>query len=186
MKNDIRHSILKKRSNLCQDQILKLSHEICNNIINWTFYKEANTIMIYYSFRNEVITDKIIHHALNTGKQVVLPKSIKEGRRIIPYKISSLDQLERGNYGVMEPPTDDIAEKNEIDIVFVPGVAFDNYGFRVGYGAGYYDRFLKEYKGIKAGICFNLQIVENASPDEHDIPMEYLISEKGINKTGDL
>jgi 5-formyltetrahydrofolate cyclo-ligase len=185
MKNDIRNSILNKRSNLPQHQISEFSHEIYQKIINWPFFKEANSIMIYYAFKNEVLTDDIIHHALNTGKQVILPKSIKEGRKIIPCKINSLDQLKSGNYGVMEPPTNDISEKSQIDVIFVPGVAFDNKGFRIGYGAGYYDRFLKGYTGIKAGVCFELQLVENAYPHEYDIPMDYLVTEKEILKIGD-
>lgn len=184
MKNEIRNNILDKRSNLSQNEILELSNKIYSNIINWTSYNQAKVIMIYYAFKNEVVTDDIIKHAFSTGKQVILPKSIKDGRRILPCRINSLDQLQRGNYGVMEPPADDIVEKGEIDVVFVPGVAYDDKGYRIGYGAGYYDRFLKDYEGIKSGVCFDLQLVEDAYPNEFDIPMDFLITENGIIKIG--
>jgi 5-formyltetrahydrofolate cyclo-ligase len=67
----------------------------------------------------------------------------------------------------------------------VPGVAFDMNGNRIGHGAGYYDRFLRGYDGIKAGICYGIQIVQDACPDEMDIKMDYIITEMGITKTGD-
>jgi 5-formyltetrahydrofolate cyclo-ligase len=185
MKGTIRKEILEKRKNLNREDLAKKSQCIKDHILSWDEYKRSDKIMVYYSFRNEVLTNEIIESSFGRGKEVILPKSIKETREILPCKIASLDELVEGNYGIMEPPEKEIISRDEIDIVFVPGAAFDKKGFRIGYGAGYYDRFLDGYKGIKVGVCFNLQIVEDAYPDRHDISMDYLVTEKGIIKTGD-
>ncbi|KMT23093.1 5-formyltetrahydrofolate cyclo-ligase [Clostridium cylindrosporum] len=185
MKKELRKELIKNRTSMENVEVEKLSALINSYIMEWDKYKEAKAIMSYYSFRNEVLTDELINHSFDEGKTVVLPKSIKEGSKILPCIIKSLSELKKENYGIMEPPTDNLLDRDELDIVFVPGVGFDKRGFRIGYGAGYYDRFLNDYKGIKVGVCFELQMVEYAYNDEHDIAMDYIITEKGIIKTGD-
>lgn len=185
MKKELRKELISNRTSLESNVVEKLSSKINEYIINWEHYKKANAFMTYYSFRNEVLTDELINKAIEEGKTVVLPKSIKEGSKILPCIIKSLSELKKENYGIMEPPTDNLLERDKLDIVFVPGVGFDKKGFRIGYGAGYYDRFLSDYKGIKVGVCFDLQVVDHAYNDSHDIAMDYIISEKGIIKIGD-
>lgn len=185
MKKELRKELIKNRASMEKIDVEKLSGIINNYIINWEPYKNSKAFMTYYSFRNEVLTDELINNALEKEKIVVLPKSIKEGSKILPCIIKSIGDLREENYGIMEPPTDNLLERDKLDIVFVPGVGFDKRGFRIGYGAGYYDRFLNDYKGIKIGVCFELQVVDHAHNDSHDIAMDYIITEKGIIKTGD-
>lgn len=185
MKKELRKDLISKRTSMPIEEVEQLSNKINSYIMEWDEYKNSNAIMSYYSFRNEVLTDELINDAFSQNKTVVLPKSIKEGSKILPCIIKSLSELKKENYGIMEPPTDNLLERDELDIVFVPGVGFDKRGFRIGYGAGYYDRFLNDYKGIKVGVCFELQVVEHAYNDKHDIAMDYIITEKGIIKTGD-
>ncbi|MEF9951250.1 MAG: 5-formyltetrahydrofolate cyclo-ligase [Clostridium sp.] len=180
MKKEVRKKLLADRSSLTDQEVNTLSSLINSHIIGWDKYKECKALMTYYSFRNEVLTDEVINDSFKSNKTVVLPKSIKEGSVILPCIIKSLSDLVEGNYGIMEPPTDNLANKEDLDIIFVPGVGFDKKGFRIGYGAGYYDRFLKDYKGIKVGVCFEVQLTDNAYPDSHDIAMDYIITEKGI------
>jgi 5-formyltetrahydrofolate cyclo-ligase len=106
MKNSIRKEILKQREMLSLEKIEELSHSIYNNIINWDKYNRAKRIMTYYAFRNEVLTDELIEKSLNNNKDVILPKSLKEDRKILPCKITSIKQLIKGTYGIMEPPED--------------------------------------------------------------------------------
>lgn len=186
MKKLLRAEIIKKRQNMTEMEFKKYSFEVFNNIINWQLFKDKNNLMFYYSFRNEVDTLEIIEECFRCGKNVFLPKTIKETTTILPCKIDSILDLEKGEYGIMEPPQRKIFPKNDIDIVFVPGVAFDRKGYRIGYGAGYYDRFLRDYKGIKVGICFEFQVMENVFQEEHDVSMDYLITERGITNTGDV
>lgn len=185
MKKELRKELIKNRTSMDSVEVGKLSSTINSYIMEWDKYKDSKAIMTYYSFRNEVLTDELINNAFDNKKTVVLPKSIKEGSQILPCIITSLSDLKKENYGIMEPPTDNLLERDKLDIVFVPGVGFDKRGFRIGYGAGYYDRFLSDYKGIKVGVCFELQVVDHAYNDEHDIAMDYIITEKGIIKTGD-
>ncbi len=182
MKKQVRKELIANRTSMTQEEVKKLSGMINSYILEWDKYKESKAIMTYYSFRNEVLTDDVINKSFELNKTVVLPKSIKEGSKILPCIIKSLSELKEENYGIMEPPTDNLLDRDELDIVFVPGVGFDKNGFRIGYGAGYYDRFLNGYKGIKVGVCFELQMVEHAFNDEHDIAMDYIITEKGIIK----
>lgn len=184
MKKIIRKEILEKRDELTKSQVEKLSSEICSNILNWEIFKNVSTIMLYSNCKNEVNTKKIIEHCYKMNKRVVLPKSIKDSHDILPCVVGSFDELIPGAYGILEPDGSNIINKNKIELVIIPGVAFDMNGDRIGHGAGYYDRFLNGYNGVKAGICYELQIVENAWPDKLDIKMDYLITEKGITKIG--
>lgn len=182
MKKEVRMGILEKRKALCTNKVEELSKKINQHILNWDKYKDSNKIMVYMAFRNEVKTMDIIKDSFSKSKIVVLPKSIKETSKIIPCVIENLDELKSGSYGIMEPYGNNIADRDTLDIIFVPGVAFDRNGYRIGYGAGYYDRFLAGYKGIKAGICYEMQIVEDAFHDAYDASMDYLITEEGIIK----
>lgn len=185
MKKLLRKEILEKRDSMSNMQVEELSNRILNHILNWDKFIDASTIMLYSSYKNEVVTKGIIKECFKRNKKVVLPKSIKESHDIIPCLVSGFEELIQGVYGIYEPDGTNVIEKNKINLVIVPGVAFDMNGDRIGHGAGYYDRFLKGYNGIKAGICYGLQIVENAWPDEFDIKMDYLITEMGITKIGD-
>lgn len=185
MKKDIRKNMILIRSNLLKYEVESFSFEIYKNIKKWDMYVNSNTIMVYSDIRNEVKTNHIINDCIMSGKTLVLPKTVKVNNELLPCIVKDLSELKKGVFGIMEPEGDRIADKNNIDLIIVPGVAFDKNGYRIGYGAGYYDRFLKDYKGIKAGICYSFQVIENTFPDEYDICMDYLITERGITKIGD-
>lgn len=185
MKKLVRKEIMYKRNNMSKDQVEDLSLRIQNNVLNWELFKSASTVMLYSNYKNEVATWGIIKECFKENKRVVLPKTIKEGNDILPCIITDSSELIQGAYGIYEPDGRNVIDKNQIEIIIIPGVAFDKNGDRIGHGAGYYDRFLKDFSGIKAGICYNFQVVENAWPDEYDIKMDYLITEMGITKIGD-
>lgn len=182
MKKIVRKEILEKRDMLAKSQVESLSNKIQSNVLHWEKFINSSTIMLYSNHKNEVITKGIIEACFKMNKRVVLPKVIKESHDILPCLVEGLNELIPGVYGILEPDGSKIIDKNEIELVMVPGVAFDMNGDRIGHGAGYYDRFLNGYNGIKAGICYGFQIVENAWPDPFDIKMDYLITEMGINK----
>lgn len=182
MKKVVRKEILKKRDMLSGEQVEKLSNQIQSNILCWDKFNEASTIMVYSNYKNEVSTKHINETILKLNKRLILPKVIKETRDILPCLVTEFNELTPGVYGIYEPDGSRIIQRNEIDLVIVPGVAFDINGDRIGHGAGYYDRFLRGYNGIKAGICYEFQIVENAYPDQYDIKMDYIITEVGIRK----
>lgn len=185
MKNNLRKEILEKRKNLPSEEVKQSSEKILDFILSSDFYKNSKVIMAYIDFRNEVMTEKLIKTAISDGKRVVVPISIVETRQLLLSEIINYEEeLEESTYGILEPKKEYIREVDPslVDLVLVPGVAFDRRGFRIGYGAGYYDRFLEKVRKDteKVALAFDIQMVDNAYEDEHDFPVEYIVTESGI------
>lgn len=189
LKKSIRERLLKLRESMDNEQVKEKSRRITEFVLGFESFRDSNTVMCYMDFRNEVKTRDIIKYCISSGKKIAVPvidKCIKTGRRgIVPYVINDVENgMEIGTFGILEPKKD--AEKRinpeEIDFVLVPGVAFDKKGNRIGFGAGYYDRFLSKVRKdcIKAGLAFHSQILDNIPAEEHDICMDFIISDKGI------
>ena len=179
IKTDIRKKYLLKRRNFSAEYVHKNSKIIQNSIYNSDWYKKANTIMIYVSFENEVKTHEIINFALNDGKKVIV-SVCAEGNTLIPVEIKSINDMIPNKYGILEPSAIE-RYTGDIDVVVVPGIAFDRYFNRIGFGCGYYDRFLCKYSdSLKVGICFNEQICEKIDTDVNDISMDIIITDKEI------
>ena len=154
---------------------------ITESVLNSQQYKKADKIFAYWSVDSEVDTHEIIVKALSDGKEVALPKCTDKNGNMKFYYIASLSDLVDGMYGIKEPPEDFIAEdytKNSLCIV--PALAFDNYGYRLGYGKGYYDRFLERFKGISIGLCFSDCLCEKLPRDSYDKKADYIVTNEKI------
>lgn len=179
MKNKIKESILEKRNSLARDKILEKSKKISEILFNLNQFKKSKTIMFFVSFNSEVNTHEMIKKTLG-NKNVVIPKVIQH--EIEPSVIIDFDNLvPSGKFGILEPIEPmKIAYKN-IDLVLVPGIAFDTECHRIGYGFGYYDKFLRKVpKAIKIGLCFDFQIVDKIPREEHDVPVDFIVTEEKI------
>lgn len=179
MKARLKESILERRNSLSKEQILEKSKKIESKLCNLSQYKESKTIMFFVSFNSEVYTHDLIKSALN-NKIVVIPKVMHH--EIEPSLIIDFDNLiPAGKFGILEPiEVMKISHKN-IDLVLVPGIAFDKEGYRIGYGFGYYDKFLKKVpKAVKIGVAFDFQIVDKIPHEEHDIPVDFIITEERV------
>jgi len=182
----IRKRILEQRSLLSLQEVSEKSREITGRLCSLSQYAGAGTVMAYMSFRNEVETSAFINRCIRDGKRVVLPKVQREpGMALLPYEIKDLRQdVLPGLWGIPEPDASrmNMADPLEIDIVVVPGVAFDGRRYRIGYGAGYYDRFLLSLRPdcLKVGIAFDMQILDKCYAEKHDIPMDLVITELRI------
>jgi len=184
-KRKLRREILDKRAILSKNEIISLSSKIINTLIDSEYYKNANTIMTFISFDTEVDTHEFIKIALGEGKKVVVPVTFSDTKELKPSQILSFSELEPGYYDILTPKQEYIRyiDSSLIDLIVVPGVVFDHDGYRVGYGGGYYDRFLstKIRKGIPTiAIGFDLQIVEKVPREEFDVPVDFIITEKEI------
>lgn len=146
---------------------------IFNKIINLEEYKEAKLILTYVSLKEEVDTFKLIEYSLKNGKQVAVPKC--EGDNIVFYNINALSDVEEGALKILEPRTKEIITDFNNSICIVPGVAFDKENNRIGYGKGFYDRFLQNYDGIKIGPTYKECICEKIDNDSNDIKMDKII-----------
>ena len=179
MKNQLKESILKKRNSLPKEEIIEKSKQIEKNLLNLEYYNKSKTIMFFVSFNNEVNTHELLKKALK-DKTVVIPKV--SHHEIEPSVIISLDNLvASGKFKILEPiETMKIAYKN-IDLILVPGIVFDKEGHRIGYGLGYYDKFLSKVpKAIKIGLAFDFQVIDKIPREMHDVPVDFIVTEKMV------
>ena len=175
-------SILRKKYIELRKQIFDKelkSKEICRRLIKSDEYQSARVVGLYYSYESEVYTLDLIRYGLSDNKRILLPKVV--GNELIFYEINSLDNLVKSSFGIMEPSGGVPIDKNNIDLIVVPGVCFDRDLNRIGFGKGYYDRYLADYYGPTIGICFEDQISdETILGEETDIKLQYIITEKNI------
>jgi 5-formyltetrahydrofolate cyclo-ligase len=139
--------------------------------------------MLFLSMSDEVQTIKMLQKALAAGKKVCIPLVGETPGEMQATMLTSLDDLVMGKYGILTVRQEKvrIVEPRSIDLILVPGVAFDMAGRRLGMGAGYYDRFLlKAPEAIRAGLCLACQLVEKVPCEEYDLPVQYLVTVQGI------
>lgn len=181
MKEDLRKELMKKRKSLSDVDISRKSSQIEKRFFEMNEYKESQTILFYVSYDNEVYTHNMIKKSMSEEKNVVVPISNKENRTLILSKLDKWENLETGSHTILEPKKGCIEKisLDRIDLIIVPGVGFDKQGHRIGHGMGYYDRLLKDSRGAShIGLAFELQIVDKIPIEEHDIPVEKIITEK--------
>lgn len=186
-KEELREYYLALRQGFPQEVVSEASQQIKNRFFDLKEVIKAQKFLLYYSFRNEIKTEGIIKGLLHRKKEIYLPftkpeeKKLGYGRIIDPVK-----DLTPGNYGIMEPIKESFIKPTDLNIIVVPGVVFCLNGYRLGYGGGYYDRFLTGLPGsiIKIGLTYHELLVEALPLDEHDIPVDIIITDQGINYTG--
>jgi 5-formyltetrahydrofolate cyclo-ligase len=184
MKEKIREELIKKRKNLSKNEVLEKSKLILNQLIKMDEFKQASTILFYISYDNEVFThDKIREHI--PVKNIIVPVTDVKNKKLILSKLENWDNLKVGAYRILEPLKEKMINVSidNIDMVIVPGVGFNEHGNRVGHGKGYYDKLLKEIKNaLFVGLAFEFQIVRNIPSDINDIPVNLIITEDRIIK----
>lgn len=183
-KQALRQVVLNVRAQLTETERLSKSSQIQEHIMGLPEYSTAQTVMLFLNFRDEVETTQLAQHTLELGKQLVLPRCAPKGV-LIPALIRDLEQdVEPGMWGIREPHKERLiaADPQAIDLVIVPGAAFDRTGNRLGYGAGYYDRFFHRLRpGIpKIAIGFACQIVPEVPVGQYDQKITGLVTEEGV------
>ncbi|MBN1353571.1 MAG: 5-formyltetrahydrofolate cyclo-ligase [Candidatus Omnitrophica bacterium] len=179
-KEEIRKETLTELNNQQREEIFKKSKIIKEKLFSLPEFKNAQYVMLYASLDKEVNTDDIIDEALEAGKKVILPRRTSL-ETIVPKEISDRkSDLEKNTYGIREPKRHlkDIPPER-IDLIVVPGVAFDEKKRRIGRGKGCYDRFLRELPPGKTiiGLAFNFQVLKSIPEDSHDIPVSKIITD---------
>ena len=182
-KRGIRKRILELRNAMSLEAIAAKSGEIVRRLKELPEIRELSTLMVFLNFGSEVVTDGLIAWGWDAGKRIVVPLCRPASRVLTPCWIDSFADLETGHYGIREPKVDRlrVVPPGEIDAVLVPAVAFDRRGYRVGYGGGYYDRFLpKVPQAVRIGAAFACQIVPEVPIDRYDVQVERIATEEGI------
>lgn len=179
MKASIRKSVLKKMRGLESETKRRADQALIQRLRSLSAYQEASVIATYLSFPHEVNTSILIAAVQADGKQVVIPKTYPKGRmEFVAYDSQKLKQT---SFGLLEPEDGSQAiDKSEIDLIHVPGVAFQKDGYRLGYGGGYYDRYLADYDGATVSTIYACQEVD-FSPAPHDIPVKEVLVDESTN-----
>ena len=168
-----RKALLGVRDAIDPEQRRLFSKSICFDIINSSEYKNAKNVMCYCAIGSEVQLDTLIAHALQSGKRVLLPVCDKDTRTMVAHFYEG--ELKSGAYGISEPT----GEQGIPDIIICPMLAFNKERYRIGYGAGYYDRYLKKSNAVFFGAAFSVQKAE-FDPNKHDVPLHRIYTQEEI------
>lgn len=190
MKKEFRKKVIKLRKEKDNNFIRHNSDIITDKLLNLDCIKNAKNIMLYLDFNNEVSTDNLIKKLIALKKVVSSPITLKEERKLIPSQITDFENgIQYGAYNIREPkpecsPAIDI---KDLDVVIVPAVAYDKQRYRLGYGGGFYDRFLENLRedAVTVGIAFDLQIFDEIPKEPHDAQLDYIITESTILTSSD-
>ncbi|OLO26971.1 5-formyltetrahydrofolate cyclo-ligase [Alkalihalophilus pseudofirmus] len=183
-KKELRSLVKEKLNEMTEEEYMHNSKMIKEHLCSTVSWKNANTIAITISRGKEVDTYKIIKKAWQDGKNVVVPRTYPELSTMVFFKITDFNELENTYFQLKEPKENVCLpyECEKIDLIIVPGVAFDREGNRLGYGGGYYDRYLVNYPGQTCAIAFEKQLVTRVPVELFDIPVQMIITEDSVFK----
>ncbi|MCH8004400.1 MAG: 5-formyltetrahydrofolate cyclo-ligase [Nanoarchaeota archaeon] len=185
MKQTLKQEIFGKRKALSKEDVKENSNKIKKNLYSLQEFKQSKNILFYVSFNNEVSTIEIIKELLiNKEKNIIVPYVLKNNLILQLSELRNINELEPKTFGILEPKENYIREFNykKIDLIILPGVAFDTKGHRIGYGYGYYDRFLKKLNKnvVKIGFAFDFQLVEKIPEERHDVAVDIVVTEEKV------
>ncbi|EDM85243.1 5-formyltetrahydrofolate cyclo-ligase [Blautia obeum ATCC 29174] len=179
-KKVIRKKVFAARKAHTDQQIDDWSRKIAETVTALPEYSNSRRILAYADYNHEVMTKYIIEAAWNDGKEVAVPKVV--GQDMVFYKLTDFAQLEKGYFGIPEPARGEIVQWEEA-LMIMPGVAFDRQNHRVGYGGGFYDRFLEKHPYItRVAVAFEFQMMSEVPVEPTDISPEIIVTEKEIYK----
>lgn len=183
----LRAEMLSVRRALDPDVRRVLSLSIAERVVRMPAYRAASVLHAYIgSVDGEVETRDLVARALRAGKRVICPRAERRPRRLEHYEITTLGDLEFTSFGLWEPsiartrhvPADELA--TTLDLVLVPGIVFDRHGWRIGFGAGYYDRFLASVAATTSALAFSLQLRAAVPHEQHDVPLDRIVTEAEV------
>ena len=173
-KQELRKAIRARKRAMTEEEIERRSRSLCQKFLESDAYRACRTLYGYLPYNQEVRTVPILAQALADGKQVAVPKVYGDDMKFIV--LTDLTQVSRGYAGIPEPIADEPVAEDETALVLMPGLAFDPQGQRIGYGGGFYDKFLsREPNHPTLALCYEFQMVEHLETEEFDIPVDTVI-----------
>ena len=183
-KDVIRKDCSDKRDAIDKEMHISMDEKICQTAISLMSFKYADIILLYAPIKSEIDVMPIFHQAIKMGKKVAFPRCNVEERTMKFHFVESLEDLSPCAYGIREPsenaPVYDPAETPGSAICYVPGLAFDACGYRLGYGKGYYDKFMHTFNGCTIGVVYSEFILNNLPKGRFDKHCDVMLTEKGI------
>ena len=177
-KHVIRQRLLLQRKQLTKSVCQGLSLRIQQTLLTAECFSDADTLVLYSPVNNEVRTDQLFATARSEGKRICYPRVNGETLQFVT--INSGNELVPGAFGVAEPTGGSVLPASEIDLILVPGVAFDRDGYRLGYGKGFYDRELSRMSCISVGLSYDFQLCESLPIELHDQRLDYVVTESQL------
>lgn len=183
-KNILRKLMKQELAQIDKSERLDISKQLQEILFQSELWKNAKTIGVHLSLGAEWDTRNIVEEAFKAGMNVVIPKTVPEVRRLDFYQITNQSQAEQGHFGLYEPIVEETTyvDKNKIDLLVVPGLIFSKDGYRIGFGGGYYDRYLANFTNKTISLISSKQLRESVPIRKYDIPVDYIITEKGFVK----
>lgn len=173
-KQELRKAIRARKRAMTEEEIERRSRSLCQKFLESDAYRACRTLYGYLPYNQEVRTLPILAQALADGKQVAVPKVYGDDMKFIV--LDDLTQVSKGYAGIPEPIADAPVAEDETALVLMPGLAFDPQGHRIGYGGGFYDKFLsREPNHPTLALCYEFQMVEHLETEEFDIPVDTVI-----------
>ncbi|MBQ7836570.1 MAG: 5-formyltetrahydrofolate cyclo-ligase [Clostridia bacterium] len=182
-KREIRREYRQKRKNLNAEIKAARDTSLCRLITDTKAFKDAEAVLMYAPTADEVDIMPVAEAALTLGKRVYFPLCNTEDNTLSFHRVLKISELEMGHYGILAPPTSSPTYNNEsvtASLCLVPGLVFDDHGYRVGYGKGYYDRFLSQFSGMSAGVVYSDFITEDVPRNEFDLKVDMIITERNV------
>lgn len=181
-KKKTRQRVLQQRRAFSATEKTPAEQRMLKFLQSWEIFRQAKTIHIFISKTDEPDTSPIIESAWESGKTVAVPCVVPDSFELFHSQLKSFEDLSSGALGVLEPSSEGRIAMNpeSFDLVIIPGVAFDRQGGRLGYGKGYYDRFLEQTAAFRLALAFNFQVLEKVPTEKHDVPMNGVLTESGI------
>lgn len=179
-KKQLRKQIRERKKEFSLPEKIKLSEPIFEKIEKEELFKEAKVVLLYYSMDDEVYTHDFVEKHYKT-KTILLP--CVDGDDLILRQYLGIESMKAGEqFGILEPVGKEFNDLEKIDLMIIPGVAFDEEKNRLGRGRGFYDRLLKTVNATKIGVCFDFQVVEQVPTEDFDVKMDVVISTTNIYK----
>ncbi|MDO5690213.1 MAG: 5-formyltetrahydrofolate cyclo-ligase [Tissierellia bacterium] len=180
-KKQLRKVWMERRASITPEDRERLDRLATDNLMATEEYQNAEHIFTFINFGDEIDTQRLIRESLALGKKIYLPVTEKGVDRMKLTALKDMDDLIVGHYGILTPKPEalDFIDHNLVDLVIVPGLAFDQEGYRLGYGAGYYDKFFSDLtaKPSKLGFCYAFQRTDSLPYDEYDVPVDRVITD---------
>lgn len=184
-----RNTAQRQRNEIAADERMKNSEAIQRHILQSDIYRHAKSVMCYVSYRSEVSTHTLLQAMIADGKEVYIPSIERGDAEMMVSKLRDFQDLTPDYMGILSLPRSSAeAETPRIDLILIPGLLFDDRGYRLGYGGGFYDRFLEKQpklgKGTWLGLGFELQMHQEVPIENHDIALDGWVSERGLMHLG--
>ena len=187
-KDEIRAVYAEKRAAMEAAEKKRRDEAICRAALNLVSFRYAEYVLLYAATENEIDIRAVAEEALARGKKIAYPRCDKETHTMQYHIVTSISELYPDAYGIAEPPPEnpvyDPARDLGSAVCFVPGLVYDKAGFRLGYGKGFYDRYLAAFSGCTIGVVYSDYILPTVPRGRYDVSVDILLTEKGVKMTG--